>query len=307
MMAWMGLVNKIKNRNQLMFQETTKFSNTFDKEGFNGCILKGQGNALNYPDPYYRTSGDIDIWLWPKKKAGESNRKVIVDYVHQYFPQAKMTYLHIDFPTRANVAVEVHFFPSYLNNPIKNRYLQKYFNNFKEKISRHLVYVKGINATITFPAPTDSFNRIYQLCHIMHHYFDEGIGLRQLIDYYYLLRKGFSEEERMEDVKILKRLGMYRFAQSVMYVLNETLGLKSSYLLVPPNKESGTLLLRDILQGGNFGKYNAAFQHNGRTINIKRFLYKTLHNLSLVRSYPSDALWEPWFRTWHFLWRLRYR
>ena len=32
---------------------------------------------------------------------------------------------------------------------------------------------------------TASFNVIYQLCHLYHHFFDEGIGLRQIIDYYY--------------------------------------------------------------------------------------------------------------------------
>ena len=35
--------------------------------------------------------------------------------------------------------------------------------------------------------PTTAFNVIYQLCHLYHHFFDEGIGMRQMIDYYYVV------------------------------------------------------------------------------------------------------------------------
>lgn len=36
-------------------------SEWFRKKGFRTCILKGQGNALMYPNPYSRTPDDIDI------------------------------------------------------------------------------------------------------------------------------------------------------------------------------------------------------------------------------------------------------
>ena len=35
--------------------------------------------------------------------------------------------------------------------------------------------------------PTTAFNVIYQLTHLYHHFFDEGIGMRQIIDYYYVV------------------------------------------------------------------------------------------------------------------------
>ena len=59
----------------------------------------------------------------------------------------------------------------------------------------------------------------------MHHFFFEGIGLRQMIDYYYLLRRGFTEEERKETVRVLKYTNMERFARAVMYVMHDVLGL----------------------------------------------------------------------------------
>ena len=40
--------------------------------------------------------------------------------------------------------------------------------------------------------PTTSFNVIYQLSHLYHHFFDEGIGMRQIIDYF-LVVNDFSK------------------------------------------------------------------------------------------------------------------
>ena len=40
--------------------------------------------------------------------------------------------------------------------------------------------------------PTSSFNVVYQLTHLYHHFFDEGIGMRQIIDYF-LVVNDFSK------------------------------------------------------------------------------------------------------------------
>ena len=40
--------------------------------------------------------------------------------------------------------------------------------------------------------PTTAFNVIYQLTHLYHHFFDEGIGMRQIIDYF-LVVNDFSK------------------------------------------------------------------------------------------------------------------
>ena len=212
-------------------------------------------------------------------------------------------YLHIDYPLYNRVPVEVHVYPSILNNPFRNKRLQRYFDSQRLEVSNHLVTYNSAEDCFTFPTPTDGFNRIFELCHIMHHEFDEGIGLRQLIDYFYLLRRGFSEEERQHDCKLLSNFGMFRFAAAVMYIMKYVLGLGDEDLLMPPDEKAGGLLLRDIIRGGNFGKYNKSFAHDGKDINPSRYFYKTFHNLSLARYYPSETLWEPLFRTWHFFWR----
>ncbi len=302
-MEWMGEVTKIRRRNHLLFEKTAEISKKVKRDGFNCCILKGQGNALRYPIPDLRTSGDIDIWIWRQDLKDSDLRELVKKSIRNSFPNTEMVYQHIEYPIYNDVPVEVHFHASYFNNPFKNKKLQIHFNNQKSIVSSNIVSWEKGTKTYAFPAPTDGFNRFFELCHIMHHEFDEGIGLRQLVDYYYLLRRGFTEEERRRDCKLFRSFKMYRFASAVMFIMKEVFGLDDKYLLVKPDNKSGLRLFNDIIRGGNFGKQNKSFKHNNKAINPQRFFFKTFHNLSLVRYFPSETLWEPLFRTWHFLWR----
>lgn len=284
--------NKIRKRNLLLYKYSAKVAERLKKDGFRNCILKGQGNALMYPSPYIRAAGDIDIWL-------EGDRETIVEYARKYVPKAKARYHHIDFPVIEKVPIELHFMPCICNNWIYNRRLQRFFSEQIEKQCTNDVELpEGLGS---IPVPTLSFNRIYQMAHMMHHFFDEGIGLRQMIDYYFLLKKGFTKEEKENDIKTLKHLNLYRFAGAVMYV-EKYLGLDEKYLLVPVDEKRGKTLMDEILRGGNFGKYSGLTDHS---TGVKYFL-KIKRNLRFAKEYPAETMSEPLFRTWHFFWRFRY-
>ena len=147
------------------------------KKGFRTCILKGQGNALMYPNPYSRTPGDIDIWV-------EGGDKRVISFVRSISPHEKACYHHIEFPSYKGVEVEVHYRPSFLLCFWHNRKLQKYYERVKEEQFSHRVML-GEQGEIAIP--TAEFNLIFQLTHIYAHLMNEGIGLRQLVDYYYVL------------------------------------------------------------------------------------------------------------------------
>lgn len=65
-LKWIGLAEMVKSRNQEMNERCQAIEQLFSDAGFDHCILKGQGNALLYPNPLVRQSGDIDIWVKPK-------------------------------------------------------------------------------------------------------------------------------------------------------------------------------------------------------------------------------------------------
>ena len=83
----------------------------------------------------YRTPGDIDIWL-------QGSREEVLDYVRRHVPDCKPVYHHVDFPVIEGLDIEVHFTPSWMNSPVTNRRLQRFFrgernSNFEVRSSAY--------------------------------------------------------------------------------------------------------------------------------------------------------------------------
>ena len=177
LLQWMAESQMLEKVNVRLNDAAIQVSEWFRKKGFRTCILKGQGNALMYPNPYSRTPGDIDIWV-------EGGNKRVISFVRSISPHEKACYHHIEFPSYKGVEVEVHYRPSFLLYFGHNRRLQKYYGMVKDEQFSHRVML-GEQGEIAIP--TVEFNLIFQLTHIFSHLMNEGIGLRQLVDYYYVL------------------------------------------------------------------------------------------------------------------------
>ena len=383
LMQWMVMAEQIRKQNIRLFQDSVKVCQNFENEGFANCILKGQGNALLYPDPYVRTPGDIDIYL-------SGGRRKIMKYVDQVCPNQVMRYHHVDFPVM-KTAIEVHFTPSYMFCPIHNRRMQKWFEEVMGEQCNHRVSLP--NGYGEIHVPQVSFNVIYILSHLYRHIFTEGIGLRQLLDYYYVVcdfckvyqissnhlsnfsnhpvplsKEGStfspspsssgsgdvtalrcSEPLRSKDggpskvspdcagwdrldgsgdttsacsldagsssfsacssvaldvvQRELKHLGLWKFAQAVMFVMKEVFGLSEDRMIAPMDEKEGRFLLDEIMRGGNFGQYDDRMGNKGGESKIHRYFRMNLRNLRFVKHYPTEAVCEPVFRTWFAGWK----
>ena len=311
LMQWMVMAEMIRKQNIKLFQDSVKVCKNFENKGFANCILKGQGNALLYPDPYMRTPGDIDIYL-------SGGRRKIMKYVDQVCPNQVMRYHHVDFPVM-KTAIEVHFTPSYMFCPIHNRRMQKWFEEVMGEQCNHRVSLPDGYGEIHVPHV--SFNVIYILSHLYRHIFTEGIGLRQLLDYYFVLLKWHTDLTNLTDSNNslpqmtqintdldalrheLKYLGLWKFAGAVMYVLHEVFGLSEDRMIAPMNEKEGKFLLDEIMRGGNFGQYDDRMGDKVDESKIHRYFRMNLRNLRFVKHYPTEALSEPLFRTWFAVWK----
>ena len=300
LMTWMGKAQQIRRQNRKVNAVVVKLFSMLKKDGLRCSVLKGQGNALMYPNPYSRTPGDIDVWV-------NASREYLTEYAKCHFKlEDDIRLQHVE-TAMAGVPVELHFFPCSMNNPIYNTRLQKWFKRNADLQCSNVVSLPDGIGEIAIP--TAAFNVIYQLCHLYHHFFDEGIGMRQIIDYYFVLVK--SEERRVKNQAALQRelkyLGLWKFAGAVMYVLHEALGLSEEKMIAPMDEKRGKLLLAEILNGGNFGKHFTKYGHFTQQGMAKKYFLKIWRNMHFVRYYPTEALSEPIFRTWHFFWRLKHR
>lgn len=135
---------------------------------------------------------------------------------------------------------------------------------------------------------------------------NEGIGLRQLVDYYYLISMLSVNCEMLTSLqKELKELGLWKFAGAIMYIMHEVFGMPASRLIVPPNEKYGKFVLSEALEAGNFGMHDE--RNHFEKSQLGHNLQRVYRDIRLVRYFPAEALCEPLFRTWHFFWRLRHK
>lgn len=289
---WMGMALQIQMRNEQVNRQCVEVQQVIEKVGFRTFIMKGQGNAVLYNSsedmPLFRQSGDIDIYL-------DGGFKKVNDFVQKTCPTNQINELEIHYHCLEDTEVEIHYRPFFMRNPIKNARLQSFFKEtmrFDNKVALP-------NDAGEINVPTTEFNLVHQMVHIFHHLFTEGVGMRQLMDYYFLL---CSVKESAENVKrVVHELGLDRFASALMWVLGNVFGMQGEYMLWKPCEEDGRLLLEEIERSGNFGhhdetkanlsnKWSSFWYVNGKTFRFWRFDHWAW-------------FWSPIWRTYHFAWR----
>ena len=100
-LTWFFEAEEIVKANKKLNAATFRVAKRLRKGGFDCCILKGQGNALMYPEPLHRIPGDIDVWA-------VGDIPTIIAIGKQGNPETTAMYHHIDFSPIGDIPVEVH-------------------------------------------------------------------------------------------------------------------------------------------------------------------------------------------------------
>ena len=285
-----GLQEQIKQQNEIVNERAELLTRIVASWGYKSCILKGQGIAQLYSNSQLRQSGDIDIWVDGKQE------EIVSCLRKNYIGVHDIHYVHSGAGFFNDVEVEVHFRPSWMYNPFSNKKLQHYFIANKELQFAHF------DDKVGFAYPTIGFNLVYSLIHINRHIFEEGIGLRQLVDYYYILKHSTSDE-RNAAFRQLCQLSLKKFAAAIMYIEKEALGIEDDYLLCTPDIKEGKFLLDEIMRGGNFGQHDSRNEWYDKESRIKRGLFHLKRNMRYLKHYPSEVMWIPAWSLWHWCWR----
>lgn len=275
-LTWMGMAAKIQQRNEVVNRQCVELRKQLSEDGLRSCVLKGQGVAQLYGSlALLRQSGDIDLWVdAPKDK--------VVALARKYGGVKPVDYLHVDAQVFEDTDVELHYRPTYMRSLRHNKRLQEFCKKHKKFEKRNDLFV-----------PSLKFDVVYQLSHIYRHLFGLGIGLRQLTDYFFALRNlNVDDSERGQLIEQLKYLGLYNFACAVMYVMCEVFNMEQSYMICPVDEKRGQMLLKQVMQTGNFGKMDME-QKNARISTFGTIRYKIAQWLEFVRYYPEETLSAP--------------
>lgn len=307
-MLWFGHTHKTELRNSKMNGCCERLCRDFAQSGYDCCILKGQTNRAYYPENLRsrRNPGDIDIWTYPQGNKADPVKQTML-LLEKKKVIKSLAYLHAELTPVDGIPVEVHFRPTFLNDPLRNYRLQKWFDNHRGECTN----MQTIDKDITIPMLRPVYNIIFQLIHIYRHLLDEGIGLRQVLDYYFLLISTVAELSPAEMEEINKRLSHFRLrkiASALMYVLHKVFGLEEHYMIIDPSRKDGEFLLSEIMTAGNFGHFDPRLKElEGRahttSYQVRHALRRVNRNMRFFTSYPSEVFWEPIARVCHFWWR----
>lgn len=288
---WIGDALQIENRNKEVSYAAAKLTRIFKEGGMSSCVLKGQGIAQLYPKPERRQPGDVDLWV-------EGGREKVLRFMKDsYFARDHVVIHHVESQIIDGVVSEIHFIPCYSCNPFLHVKLQRFFaENAEEQFL-------NLDDKLGFAYPTLRFNAVYLLSHIYMHFLYEGIGLRQFVDYYYVLHH-LNSGERKQAIGDIREAGLSKIAGAVMYVLKTVCGLSEEYYVADLDEKKGKILLDEIIKNGNFGKYNTKLNERDDNNLIAFNLVALRRQLTFLRYYPLDVISIPFFKVWHWTWRL---
>lgn len=285
-LQWMGMAAKIQQRNELVNKRCIELQARLSADGIRSCILKGQGVAQQYNEDLrsLRQSGDIDVWI-------EGGYRNVVNWAKTQSEVTEINDHHVDLNIFSDTDVEAHFSVGGLHDKWKNRKYQKWQLKMANRQFENRCSTLGITM------PTSDFNLIFLLAHSHRHLFSEGLGLRQMMDYYFALLRFHDEFYASPDNEIcniqkaLRRFGIFDFASAVMWIMKEVLGLDDEYLICKPNERLGRFVLDDIMRGGNFGKFDDTYHLTEGASHLKRFGQKIVASLRYVRYFPLETFW----------------
>ena len=286
-LTWMGMAAKIQQRNEVVNQQCISVCKLMLAANLDFCIIKGQQVGRHYDHPLLRQSGDIDVFV-------KGGMKHVVDYVQSCSPTKQITHQHIQMHVYDETEVEVHYVAAETHRPLCNKRLPKWFAGQKFEANKD----KYLNGLLV---PSDEFNIVHSLVHSFNHMIGEGIGLRQVMDLYFLLQN--CEEKRLELVsQLLKPFGLLKFTSGMMAVLKEVFQLSDGKLLCEPDLEYGRFLLEGILEAGNFGQYGESSRAPKGESDLDRFIRVTRLNFRLFKYQPIDVICEPLWRIYNYFW-----
>ena len=298
-LQWMGMAAKIQQKNEIVSKRCKDILEIVNKAGFKAFLMKGQCNAGLYELrgerlelSKLRQSGDIDIYV-------DGGREKVLEFVQRTAPTSTINEIELEYSCFADADVDMHYSLPKMRHPFRNMKLNEYLLSW---IEANYTNYRKIAEGVSVPCPVFEYDVVYQLEHVYGHFISRGVGLRQIMDFYFLMQKA-PENNNYEAVKKgVEDIGLTKFACGLMWVLNHIFGMSMIHVPWVPNERDGKFLQQEILDSGNFGSANEKMQ--GVTSNLLKRAWVV--NTNAFRYWRFDHwawFWSPLWRTYHFVWK----
>ena len=229
-----------------------KLTGLLDESGIKHVILKGSAAAIYYPEPYFRSMGDIDFWV-PREQFDDCLQLLREnDYIETKGSDDRHIKLWKD-----NVLFEMHRY-------FASEERQKPVDGYIEKAELERGRIKDSE----FWMLPEQENGLVLLCHI-HQHLLEGLGLRQIIDWMMYVHACLDDKGWEKFKPYARELGLEKLARAAAKLCVMYFGLEADWC--GEDDEAADMLFDNIIQSGNFGHVHGSGRNVERVIvNIKR-------------------------------------
>ena len=233
-------------------------------------ILKGSSAAQYYPHPEYRTMGDIDI-ITRQEDYDSSCKAMLNNAWHETTSEFDMKRgRHRSFEKNGFI-VEIHAFFASMND-VK-----------KAKVFDELI-MRNITGEHILP---DLINGLVLIEHVNQH-MEEGIGLRQIIDWMMFVDKCLTEDQWNEFETMAVETGLKELAVTTTRMCEIYLGLPTHTWCADKNTKICRDLMEYIMKCGDFG----IKKNKKDTIYISR-LYQLRHPIMAIKDLQQKGCQNP--------------
>lgn len=242
---------RIIRSHSLLNRKVADIKTRMDSYGMHTVLFKGQGTALNYPNPQSRQCGDIDLYV------GEENFARALKLLDPLSDKEAKDYRHLKHFNieEDGVDIEIHRIAEILPGFKHDRLFQQWTKTNLSGPSVRKVEIGG--ASVNLP-PAD-FDALYIMNHAWHHFMTGGIGLRQLCDWTMHLHRFHKDVDADVLRTNLQNFGLTRAWQIMSSVTVRYLGLPQNEcpLYDGAYADKADKVLEVIWSEGNFGHHSS--------------------------------------------------
>lgn len=245
-----GRALQIEQQNMAMNQFVADLFANLRKENIDALLVKGQGIAQCFEKPMWRACGDVDLLLDAENY--ERAKKVLLPLAVSVESEYK-TFKHLGMTMSNGVEVELH---GTMHTRLSKR-VDSYIDRVQEDtFNNHKVRTWQCGDTeVSIPAPDNDV--IFLFTHILHHFYLEGIGLRQICDWCRFL---WTYQKELDVALLETRLctmGLLSEWKTFAALAVDWLGMPADAMpLYSPSKlwiRKANKIMAFVIKTGNFG------------------------------------------------------
>lgn len=288
LLQWIGEVQIIEQRNKEMNAYIAEIIEKLRKNDIYTLLVKGQGVAQCYDKPFWRVSGDIDLYL---SRDNYEKAKSFLKTLAQHVDAEDKSRLHLGMTVDGWV-VELH--------GTMHTKLSRRMNRGADEVHNDLFCNGNVRSwndngvPVFLPSANNDVIIIFN--HIINHFFLEGVGLRQICDWcrllytyrdsldYGLLESRLCKMELMTEWKVFGTLAV------------EYLGMPQEFMPFYSDSKSyqrkADRVLAIILETGNFGhNKDLSYRTKNSTVvvNIITLWRRICDFTKFMRVFPVDS------------------